>query len=138
VAPLEPPTLLTASIIETVAGNGMGDYTGDGGPALSAGFGTATGNAVDANGNIFLADGTHDMIHELDVATGIITTIAGSDAMPGYSGDGGPASRAELNDPQGLALDASGNLLYIADRAVNGPGRPGWSPTQVYPVHLRN
>jgi hypothetical protein len=113
VAPLEARTLMTASIIQTVAGNGMGDYTGNGGPATAAGIGTVGGVAVDSAGDIFLADSSNNMIHEVSAATGRITTIAGN-RTAGYSGDGGPASRAELNDPAGLALDASGNL-FIAD-----------------------
>ena len=115
---LEARTLMTASIIETVAGNGMGDYSGNGGPAIAAGIGTAAGIAVDSRGNIYLADSTYNMVHSVSAATGDITTIAG-DGKSGYSGDNGPASHAELNDPQGAALDPSGEFLYIADTGNN-------------------
>ena len=106
VAALEARTLMTASIINTVAGNGMGDYTGNGGPATAAGIGSVGGVAVDAAGDIFIADSSYNMIHEVSAATGRITTIAGN-GTAGHTGDGGLASRAELDQPTSLAVDAS-------------------------------
>jgi sugar lactone lactonase YvrE len=96
-------------IITTVAGNGISGQSGDGGSAISAALGIG-GIAVDAAGNLYIADGNR--IRKVD-REGIITTVAGN-GNPGYSGDGGPATSAELDTPQSVAFDAHGNL-YIAD-----------------------
>jgi trimeric autotransporter adhesin len=101
-----------AGIITTIAGNGSFGYSGDGGPASDAQITSAIGIAVDAGGNLYIADIYNRRIRKVSAA-GIITTIAG-DGLFGYSGDGGPAASAELGSPVGVALDASGNL-YIAD-----------------------
>jgi sugar lactone lactonase YvrE len=110
----------TKGVITTVAGNGAYGYTGDGGPATSAEIGNISSVAVDTSGNLYIADESHQVIRKIDTS-GIITTVAGNGyidpnnlAAGGYSGDGGPATNAELSYPQGLAVDASGNL-YIAD-----------------------
>ena len=100
-----------SGIITTVAGNGNGTYSGDGGAATSASFFPA-GVAVDASGNLFIADYLNNRIRKVS-AGGIITTVAGTGTQ-GFSGDGGPAISAELNKPNGVAVDASGNL-FIAD-----------------------
>jgi trimeric autotransporter adhesin len=100
-------------IITTVAGNGQSGYSGDGGPATSASLAAPTGLALDAQGNMFIADNLNNRIRRVDVATGTITTVAGN-GQPGYSGDGGPATSASLAAPGGVALDAQGNL-FIAD-----------------------
>jgi len=100
-------------IITTVAGSAAG-YTGDGGPATWAGLKMPTGVAVDSAGNMFIADQGHNAIRKVTAATGIITTVAGN-GVPGYSGDGGPAALAQLNQPSGVAVDSAGNL-YIADQ----------------------
>ena len=102
-------------IIATVAGNGDTDegYSGDGGPALSAGLERPSGVAIDKTGNIYIADTNSERIREVDAATGIINTIAGNGGV-GYGGDGGPATSASLWGPTSVAFDASGNL-YIAD-----------------------
>lgn len=101
-------------IITTVAGKGDDpsvSSTGDGEPAIGARIIGPEGIAVDAAGNLYIANGT---IRKVDTS-GIITTVAGNEMMgPGYSGDGGPAASAQLNDPEGVAVDAAGNL-YIAD-----------------------
>jgi uncharacterized protein (TIGR03437 family) len=100
-------------IITTVAGNGAEGYSGDGGSATSAQLNVPFGVAVDASGNIYIADSNNNRIRKVS-ATGIITTVAGNGAQ-GYSGDGGSATSAQLNFPYGVAVDASGNL-YIADK----------------------
>ncbi len=102
----------TSGIISTVAGNGNSGYSGDGGPATSAELGYPYGIAVDVNGNIYIADTYNNVVRKV-TSSGIITTIAGT-GTAGFSGDGGPATAAELNYPFKLALDAIGNL-YIAD-----------------------
>ncbi len=98
--------------ISTVAGTGVQGFSGDNGPATSAQFNWPSGVAVDASGNLYIADG-NNRIRKVDAATGIITTVAGT-GTGGFSGDGGPATSAQLHYPRSVALDASGNL-YIAD-----------------------
>lgn len=111
-------------IITTVAGNGTPGFSGDGGPTISASFESPYGIAVDASGNLFISDYLNDRIRKVS-AGGIMTIVAGtgvnsaisgqSDIGPGgFSGDGGPAASASLNQPQGIAVDAAGNL-FIAD-----------------------
>jgi hypothetical protein len=108
-------------IIRTVAGSGPetfdrmfpGGYAGDGGPATQALFRQPTDVAVNAYGELFIADKGNSCIRKVDAA-GTITTVAGVCGQSGMSGDGGPAVEAELDRPYGIALDGEGNL-YIAD-----------------------
>jgi sugar lactone lactonase YvrE len=102
----------TNGIITTVAGNGNANYNGDGGPATNAALGFPTGVAVDALGNLFIADSYNCRIRKVDT-NGFIATVAGN-GNASYSGDGGQATNAALNDPEAVAVDASGNL-FIAD-----------------------
>ena len=100
--------------IETIAGGG--DGVGDDGPAISAKLTEPTGVAVDAAGNIYIADTFNHRIRKVD-ASGIIDTIAGTSVGTrdyGFNGDGGPADRALLDLPRGVVVDAVGNV-YIAD-----------------------
>ncbi|MGD1096719.1 MAG: hypothetical protein ABSB35_32580 [Bryobacteraceae bacterium] len=101
-------------IVTRVAGNSRTGYSGDGGPALSAMFNTPSGLAVDAGGNIYVADLINRRIRKVSPA-GIVTTFAGTGVF-GYSGDGGPAAAANLNGPSNVAVDYAGNL-YIVDGA---------------------
>jgi NHL repeat len=103
----------TKGTITTVAGNGSAGYSGDGGPATHAELNSPFAVAVDASGNLFIADWGNDVIRKVST-NGIITTVAGSSGKYGYSGDGGPAVNAMLLAPEGVAVDASGNL-FIAD-----------------------
>jgi streptogramin lyase len=80
---------------------------------------------VDAQGNVYIADASNNVIRRVDARTGIITTVAGdfaadkaNDGLGGFSGDGGPATSAQLNDPQGVAVDGAGDL-FIADTFNN-------------------
>ena len=102
----------TASSV--VAGNGTLSLSGDGGPAAEAQLGNPFAVAVDAAGDVFIADSQNSVIREID-PTGIITTAAGS-GVPGYSGDGGPARAATLSDPRSVAVAPNGDL-YIGDSA---------------------
>jgi sugar lactone lactonase YvrE len=102
----------TNGMISTVAGNGSLGYSGDGGPATSAQMDFPWGLAVDSVGNLYIADGNNNRIRKV-ATNGTISTVAGNGSY-GYSGDGGPATSAELSGAYGVALDAAGNL-YIAD-----------------------
>ena len=105
-------------LVQTVAGNGENEFSGDGGPATEAGINLPTSIAFDANGNLYIATHSHgsrekgNRIRMVD-RNGIITTIAGTE-MAGYSGDGGPATEADLNLPTDVAIGPDGDL-YIAD-----------------------
>ena len=103
----------STGIITTVAGNGTHGYSGDGGPATSATFNYPTGVALDTSDNIYIVDHRNSRIRMVARSTGIITTVAGNGTY-GYSGDGGPATSAQLKNPRGVAVDGSGNI-YIAD-----------------------
>jgi sugar lactone lactonase YvrE len=97
-------------VITTVAGNGMGGFSGDNGPATNAGL-SGRGMAVDSAGALYIADSGNFRIRK--VSTGVITTVAGNGAQ-GFSGDNRPATSAQLNGPADVAVDSTGNL-YIAD-----------------------
>lgn len=104
---------MTTNIVTTVAGRSSYAYGGDGGAATQADLFDPTGIAVDAAGNIFIAEYDDSRIRKVDAATGIINTIAGT-GTNGFGGDNGPAINAILNNPKQLALDTNGDL-YVAD-----------------------
>ena len=99
-------------MINRIAGGSVG-YVGDGGPAILAGLKMPTGVALDSAGNLYIADQGNNAVRKVTAATSIITTIAGN-GVAGYSGDGGPAARAQLNQPASVAVDSNGNV-YICD-----------------------
>ena len=101
----------TKGIISTIAGTQVPGFSGDGGPAISAKLNQPSGVAVDASGNLYVADEWNLRIRK--IASGNITTVAGN-GLFSYSGDGGPAAQAELYNPQGVAVDSAGNI-YVAD-----------------------
>jgi large repetitive protein len=110
---------LTTGSIVTVAGNGSPGYAGDGGAATGATLNSPAGIAVDAAGDLYIADTDNDAVREVVAATGQIATIAGDGTgVPGFSGDGSLAIHAKLNAPFSVALDYAGNL-YIADSGNN-------------------
>src|SRR5262245_7192489 len=128
-------------VIQTIAGTGVKGYTGDGGTALQALLSEPFMCAFDVQGHLYIAEATNHCVRRIDRLTGVITTVAGPGA-PGYSGDGDLATRATLNQPYSLQLDANGDI-YIVDRlnavirkvaaatgliaTVAGTGEPGYS-----------
>jgi len=131
--------LSLAGVVTTFAGDGTMAFGGDGGPATAAQIYYPAAVAVDASGNVFIADCFNNRIRKVD-ASGIISTVAGN-GTGGYGGDGGPATDAMIKHPQGIAVDADGTL-YIGDlqnnrlrkvspagiiTTVAGMGTPGFS-----------
>lgn len=115
----------STGIITTIGGNGTSGYSGDGGPATLASLNPPVEVTVDDIGNVYFADFANQRIRKIN-SLGIISTIAGN-GVRGFSGDGGPATDAQLNYPTAVAIDGVGNL-YIADatnlriRKVNTAG----------------
>ena len=107
----------TTGDIITVAGNGTAGYKGDNGPATAAELNAPNSVSVDSAGDLFISDQGNNVIREVVKATGDIITIAGN-GSPGYKGDNGPATAAEINSPRGISIDASGDL-FIADWGNN-------------------
>ena len=111
--------------ITTIAGVGGWGFSGDGDAASQARLSSPNDVAVDASGNLFIADTGNQRIRKVD-PSGVITTIAGSGER-GFAGDGGPAVEAQFDGPEGVAVDMTGSL-YIADygnhriRKVNSSG----------------
>jgi len=128
--------------IHTMAGTGKKGHTGDGGPALEATLNLPHEIRFDKDGNYYLADMANHAIRKVDGKTGIITTFAGT-GTAGYSGDGGPANKAQLKQPHSIQFDLAGDL-YICDIGNNvirkvdmktgnistfaGTGKPGPTP----------
>lgn len=127
--------------ISTVAGNGLAGGAGDGGPAAGASLRYPTSLTLDGQGHLYVADSGNHRIRKIDLASGTISTVAGT-GTPGDGGDGGQATSADLWDPQGVCIDGQGNL-FIADAGnhrvrkvtaatgtittVAGNGQPGFS-----------
>ncbi len=106
----------TSGIITTIAGNGLGGYNGDNMPATDAKLGAPGGVDIDNAGNIYFSEKVNNRVRKIDVS-GIITTIAGT-GTAGYNGDEIPATDAQLNEPNYVAVDANGNI-YVADYMNN-------------------
>ena len=127
--------------IRTVVGTGEKGYAGAGGPAIECLIGEAYGCAFDINGNLYICDGRNHTVRRIDKVTQVITTEAGT-GEAGYSGDGGPATQATVNDLYSLTVDTDDDI-YIVDRynaairkvdsatgiisTVAGTGEPGYS-----------
>jgi hypothetical protein len=106
----------TNGVISTVAGNGLPAFAGDGGAATNASLNQPYNITLDAWGNLFIADFRNYRIRRVDT-NGVITTVAGTGSF-GYSGDGGPATNAQIGWVYGLAVDAVGNC-FIPDQTYN-------------------
>ena len=122
-------SVAVAPVIDTLAGDGTAGSLGDGGSATSAELNSPEDVALDSAGNLYIADCNNDRIRVVATTTGTvfgqsvtagdIYTVAGGGGTPGtFSGDGGPATSAELNSPEGVAFDSAGDL-YIADCGNN-------------------
>lgn len=105
---------VTGTTISTIAGSGVFSYSGDGGSATAAQLNAPEAVAVDASGNVYIADTANNVVRQIS-AKGVISTIAGN-GTAGFGGDNGAATSAQLNAPQGVAVDASGNV-YVSDTA---------------------
>ena len=103
---------VSKGLITTVAGNGTLGFSGDSGPATSAQLAHPEGITVDSAGNLYIAERNNSRVRK--VSDGVITTVAGNGTF-GFSGDNGPATSAQLDEPLSVAVDSAGNL-YIADR----------------------
>ena len=101
--------------ITLIAGNGQKGYSGDGGPATAATFNLPHELRFGPKrGNLFVVDMQNHAVRKIDVKTGVITTVAGT-GQPGYSGDGGPAEKAQLKQPHSIQFSPDGKHLYICD-----------------------
>ena len=100
--------------ISTMAGTGEAGYDGDGGPAAKARLSEPFMCAFDRQGNLYVAESANHCVRRIDGRSGIITTVAGTGEL-GYGGDGGPATKATMNQPYALDIAANGDL-YIVDR----------------------
>lgn len=107
----------TSGIITTIAGTGVAGFSGDGGAATSATINLPTAIAADSNGNVFFADSNNNRVREIVASSSVIQTVAGNGEQ-GYTGDGGSATSATLDTPQGIAIDSAGNL-YLSDTHNN-------------------
>lgn len=128
--------------IHTIAGTGKAGYTGDGGPATEATFNKPHEIRFDAAGDLYAVDMVNNAVRKIDMKTGIVTTIVGT-GEAGYSGDGGPATKATLAQPHSIQFGPDGNL-YICDiknhvirlldlktgiiSTFAGTGKPGVTP----------
>ena len=108
--------------ISTFAGTGTPGFSGDGGPATSAKLAFPGGVAVDGKGNVYIADYGNSRVRKVSRG-GTITTIAGTGTLGGDSGNGGPATKARLDGPTGVAVDGKGNV-YIVDSNPDYDGDP--------------
>jgi sugar lactone lactonase YvrE len=105
---------MTTGTIDTVVGNGTAAFAGDGGPAVDASLNFPRDIEFDADGLMYIADTDNHAIRTVDISTGVIQTVVGIGGTPGFSGEGGPATEAELDRPFGIDFDNDGNLM-IAD-----------------------
>jgi streptogramin lyase len=133
--------LLSAAQVETVAGTGVSGMAGDNGPALAAQVGNPYGLTIGPDGALYVGEINTHRVRRIDLATGRISTVAGT-GEKGYSGDGGTATQANLNEPYEVRFDQAGNLFFVemqnavirkVDRTtgiistVAGTGEPGFS-----------
>lgn len=109
---LAAPAAAAEPIITTVAGSGEATNNGDAGDALKTNIGDPFGVEFGPDGALYITEVRHHRIRRLDPKTGQLTTVAGTGKI-GYSGDGGPATKAQLNEPYELRFDADGNMFFV-------------------------
>jgi len=133
--------MLSSALIFTVVGTGQASYGGDGDMARRAEINQPFDVVLDRQGNLYFSDAYNHCVRRVERESGTIATVAGT-GQSGYSGDGGAATRAQLNSPYGIALDSANNL-YIVDRlnarirlveaatgiiqTIAGTGQPGYA-----------
>ncbi|QDT34143.1 NHL repeat-containing protein [Thalassoglobus polymorphus] len=103
---------IQAAEVISIAGNGERQFSGDGGPATEAGVGNPFGVVIGPDGALYICEVSNDRVRRLDLKTGIITTVAGT-GEKGYSGDGGPATEARLNEPYEVRFAANGDMYFV-------------------------
>ena len=132
---------LPAAEVVTVAGNGKGEYSGDGGPALKAGLDHPFGIEISPDRMLYFCDFTNQVVRRIDLKTNLISTVAGTGKKSGFAGDGGPAAQALFHEPHEVRFDRHGNY-YVSDTkshvirridgkdgtitTVAGTGQPGF------------
>jgi len=109
------PAAVEAGEVATLAGTGKNEYRGDGGPAVKAGVGGPFGVVIGSDGALYVCETTNHVVRRVDLKTGRIATVAGT-GMKGYSGDGGPATKARLNEPYEVRFDSAGNMFFVEMR----------------------
>ncbi len=129
-----------ADEVFTIAGTGKAVYSGDGGPAVKAGVAGPFGVCIGPDGGLYICEESNHVIRRLDPKTGQLSTVAGTGER-GYSGDGGPATQAKLNEPYEIRFDQKGNLFFVEMRnhivrrveaktgmisTIAGTGKPGF------------
>lgn len=110
--------------VTVYAGDGVAAWAGDGLGRLAASFVAPVDVECDGEGHVFVCDRGSSTVRRIDAETGVVTTIAGTGA-PGYSGDGGPATSAQLDHPQGIHVDRVRGRVYVAD-TLNSVARVVW------------
>lgn len=109
---LVPMGTCPAGEVTTIAGTGKAEYTGDGGPGAKAGVGGPFGVSLGPDGALYICETTNHVIRRLDPKTGKLSTVAGS-GKKGYAGDGGPATKALLNEPYEIRFDNEGQMFFV-------------------------
>src|SRR5258708_437289 len=101
-----------AGVIDTVAGTGKKGYSGDGGPATAAPLSEPFHCGLDGKGDLYIAEAGNHCIRRVNLKTGVIATVAGT-GKKGYSGDGGPATKATFNEPYAVVVASTGDLYIV-------------------------
>ncbi len=122
----------SSGTITTIAGTGSEGYSGDDGDATSATFYNPHGIAIDSSGNVYVNDYRNHRVRKISSSTGIISTYAGT-GVGGFSGDGGVATNAALNGPNGMCIDTSDNI-YISDLGNNRIRKIASSTTMIFTI----